>query len=91
MEKSHYIKLSFEILWISVKCAVCIHTVDAFCVGNLASGVQGIIILLVAHECVHSQDGCEDTRFSLVNDINIQYFWTTLMGYQYINNYINIK
>lgn len=48
--------------WISVKCAVCIHTVDAFCVGNLASGVQGIIILLVAHECVHSQDGCEDMR-----------------------------
>lgn len=77
--------------WFSVKCAVCIHTVDAFCVGNLASGVQGIIILFVAHECVHSQDGCEDTRISLVNGIHIQLFWTTLMGCQCINKNIMNK
>lgn len=58
-------------MWFGVKCAMCIRTVDAFCVCNLAGGVQGIVILLVAHECVHSQDGCEDTIISLDNDISI--------------------
>jgi len=81
-KKTHYIKLSVDIKSFIGKCVVFIHTVDAFCVCNLASGVQGIIILLVAHERVHPQDGCEDISISLVDGLNIQYSQSTVIGCQ---------
>lgn len=34
------------------------RTVDALRVGDLAAGAQGVVVLLVAHQRVHPQDGC---------------------------------
>lgn len=35
------------------------RTVDALCVGDGAGGAQSVIVLLVAHQRVHSKDCCK--------------------------------
>lgn len=37
-----------------MECAA--RTVDALCVGDRSCGAQSIVVLLVAHQCVHSKD-----------------------------------
>lgn len=41
-------------------CRDVIRTVDALGVGDGAGGAQSVVILLVAHQRVHSKDGCND-------------------------------
>lgn len=39
-----------------------IRTVDALCVGDGACGAQSVVVLLVAHQRVHSEDGCANNH-----------------------------
>lgn len=39
-----------------------IRTVDALSVGDGARGAQSVIVLLVAHQRVHAEDGCNWPR-----------------------------
>lgn len=39
----------------------CVLTVESFFVDNGAAA-QGLVVLLVTHECVHAQDGCRDKK-----------------------------
>lgn len=43
------------------------RTVDALCVGDGARGAQSIIVLLVAHQRVHSQDRCKNRKTAAMN------------------------
>lgn len=45
-----------------------IRTVDALCVGDCACGAQSIVVLLVAHQRVHSKDSCK-YREAITNKI----------------------
>lgn len=44
-----------------------VRTVDALRVGDGARGAQGIVVLLVAHQRVHSQDGCKHGEMITIN------------------------
>lgn len=39
-----------------------IRTIDAFSVCDGAAGAQSIVVLLVAHQRVHAEDGCDWPR-----------------------------
>ena len=57
-----YVGSSLSVIW-------GIHTVDALRVGDLPRATQSIIVLLVAHQGIHSKDSCRNTEGTLCINI----------------------
>lgn len=49
-----------------------IRTVDALGVGDSACSAQSVVVLLVAHQCVHAKDGCKWPRIKTQSEKNKQ-------------------
>lgn len=54
-----------------------IRTVDALRVGDRPGGAQGVVVLLVAHQRVHSQDRCEHRELSQASGSGIGFYSTS--------------